>query len=277
MVSVLVSGGNRGIGYGIVRKLAVDFPTSQVYGSTSEPLTIYLGARDKSKGEEARKAILKEIGASTDRVSIEVRQLDVSSHDSIAALAQDFKSGLDILINNVGIYLDGFDGKLAKETIDINYYAVKDMINTIPVKDGGRIINVASMLGVLTDYGETITQRFLEAKTFKQVDELMDDFVKDVSNGTYKENGWNRPSYHTSKCGLIAYTNLLAEEHKKQGKRTLINSCCPGYVKTDLNNNSGYKTLDQGAETPVLLALQETKGISGEFWSDKKVVAWHKQ
>lgn len=277
MVSVLVSGGNRGIGYGIVRKLAVDFPTSKVYGSTSEPLTIYLGARDKAKGEEARKAILKEVGSSTDRVNIEVRQLDVSSHESIATLAQDFKSGVDILINNVGIYLDGLDGKVAKETIDTNYYAVKDVIDTIPVKDGGRIINVASMLGVLTGYGDNITKRFLEAKIFKQVDELMNDFVSDVSDGTYKEKGWNRPAYHTSKCGLIAYTNLLAEEYKKQGKKTLVNSCCPGYVKTDLNKNTGYKTIDQGAETPVLLALQETKGISGEFWSEKKVAAWHSQ
>lgn len=228
MVSALVSGGNRGIGYGIVRKLATDFSTSKLYGSSSESLTIYLGARDESKGEEARKTILEEMGSSIDRVNIEFKQLDVSSPASISSLARDFQSGLDILINNVGVYLHGMDGKIAKDTIDTNYYAVKSVIDTIPVKEGGRIINVASMLGVLNGYGDGITKRFLEAKTIKQVDDLMDDFVKDVTEGSYKEKGWNRPAYHTSKCGLIAYTSLLAQEHEKLGKKTLINSCCPG-------------------------------------------------
>lgn len=48
-------------------------------------------------------------------------------------------------------------------------------------------------------------------------------------------------------------------------------------VNTDMTKGKGIKTLDQGAETPVLVALQETKGISGEFWSEKKVAQWHSQ
>lgn len=44
-----------------------------------------------------------------------------------------------------------------------------------------------------------------------------------------------------------------------------------------MTKGKGVKTLDQGAETPVLVALQETKGISGEFWSEKKVAQWHSQ
>lgn len=215
------------MGYGIVRKLAKDFPSSKAYGSTSENLTIYLGARDTSKGEEARSAILKEAG-SMDRVKIEVRQMDISSHDSLKALAQEFKSGIDILINNAGIALDGFDGEVAKKTVATNYFAVQDAINTIPVKDGGRIVNVASIAGLLKGYGDDITQRFLNAKSTQQVDELMNEFVNAVADGSYKEKGWKGAAYSASKCGLIAYTKALADEYKKQGKKTVVNAVCPG-------------------------------------------------
>lgn len=227
MVTALVSGGNRGVGYGIVRKLAADFPTSSVYGSSSEALTIYLGSRDTSKGEEARTAILKEAG-SLDRVNIEVRQMDISSHESLAALAKEFKSGLDILINNAGIAMDGFDGNVAKKTVATNYFAVQDAINTIPVKDGGRIVNVASIAGLLKGYGDDITKRFLNAKSTQQVDELMNEFVSAVADGSYKDKGWKGAAYSASKCGLIAYTRALAEEYERQGKKTVVNAVCPG-------------------------------------------------
>jgi len=54
----------------------------------------------------------------------------------------------------------------------------------------------------------------------------------------------------------------------------LVNVCCPSPVQTDMNGHRGNKTPDQGAETPVLLALLPPGSPSGEFWEDKKVSTW---
>ncbi|SPO23328.1 related to carbonyl reductase [Ustilago trichophora] len=275
MVTALVSGGNRGLGYGIVRRLANEFPSSPLSGSSSEKLTIYLGSRDLNKGEEAKKSIVSELGNDIlDRVSIEVRQLDTSSHDSITKLATDLKSGVDILINNAGIAMDGFDANVAKQTVATNYYALQDMINNIPVNDGGRIVNIASLTGVLRNFGDGVRDRFRDSKTIADVDALMKEFQEVVADGTWKEKGWKGAAYATSKSGVIAYTRALASQYQQQDKKVEVVSCCPGYVNTDMTKGKGYKTLDQGAETPVLLALGMTNAKPGEFWSEKKICDW---
>jgi carbonyl reductase 1 len=53
-----------------------------------------------------------------------------------------------------------------------------------------------------------------------------------------------------------------------------IHCCCPGYVNTELTKGKGYKTIDQGAKTPVMMALQNLGGRSGLFYSDEKEVKW---
>lgn len=277
MVTALVSGGNRGLGYGIVRKLANDFPSSPLYGSSSDRLTIYLGSRDVGKGEEAKRSIVSELNKEAlDRVSIEVRQFDTSSHESITKLASDLKSsGVDILINNAGIAMDGFDANIAKQTVATNYFAVQDVINHIPVNEGGKIINIASLAGVLRNYGDNIRERFRSANTIEHVDELMKEFPEAVADGTFKDKGWKDAAYATSKCGVIAYTRALATKYQQEGKNVFVVSCCPGYVNTDMTKGKGHKTLDQGAETPVLLALGKADAKPGEFWSEKKPFDWY--
>ncbi|TKY87218.1 hypothetical protein EX895_003895 [Sporisorium graminicola] len=275
MVTALVSGGNRGLGYGIVRRLANEFPSSPVAGSSSEKLTIYLGSRDISKGEEAKKSLHSELAKNVlDRVSIEVRQFDTTSRDSIAKLGKELQSGVDILINNAGIALDGFDADVVKKTIATNYYAVQDVINNIHVNDGGRIVNIASLTGVLNGFGDSVRQRFIDAKTVADVDALMQEFQDSVADGSYQQKGWKGAAYGTSKSGVIAYTRALANEYKQQGKNIDVISCCPGYVNTDMTKGKGYKTLDQGAETPVLLALRKVDAKPGEFWSEGKRFDW---
>ncbi|EST07763.1 Short-chain dehydrogenase/reductase SDR [Kalmanozyma brasiliensis GHG001] len=275
MVTALVSGGNRGLGYGIVRRLANEYPSSPLSKSTSDKLTIYLGSRDVSKGEDAKKSLQSELASDIlDKVSIEVRQLDTTSHDSIVKLGSELQSGVDILINNAGIAMDGFDGNVAKQTVRTNYYAVQDMIQNIKVKDGGRIVNIASLTGVLKNFGDNVRDRFRESKSIKDVDDLMQEFQDVVADGSWKEKGWKGAAYATSKSGVIAYTRALAKEYEQQGKNVFVVSCCPGYVNTDMTKGKGYKTLDQGAETPVLLALQEVGAKPGEFWSEKKANDW---
>jgi carbonyl reductase 1 len=46
------------------------------------------------------------------------------------------------------------------------------------------------------------------------------------------------------------------------------------YVNTDMTKGRGTKTTDQGAKTPVMLALKDIGGRTGEFWQSEKVIEW---
>ena len=81
-------------------------------------------------------------------------------------------------------------------------------------------------------------------------------------------------AYAVSKCGVIAWTKVLAKEEQKKGRGVLVNACCPGWVRTTMTKGSGHKTVDEGAMTPVLLALADLKGRTGGFWQHEKEIEW---
>lgn len=53
-----------------------------------------------------------------------------------------------------------------------------------------------------------------------------------------------------------------------------VNSACPGYVATDINNNSGPRTVEQGAAIIVHLATLDNDGPTGGFFDDNGSIAW---
>lgn len=84
-----------------------------------------------------------------------------------------------------------------------------------------------------------------------------------------KAKGWpeNSGSYIVSKAALIAYTRLVAKNYPS----CKVNAVCPGFTKTDLNQHSGFLTVEEGAESPVKLALLADDGPSGLFFNRKEV------
>lgn len=81
--------------------------------------------------------------------------------------------------------------------------------------------------------------------------------------------GWPQTlsAYKLSKAALNAYTRLLAKEFPS----FLVNSVCPGFVKTDMTVNNGALSTPEGAESPVHLALLPETGPSGLFFAKKEV------
>lgn len=109
----------------------------------------------------------------------------------------------------------------------------------------------------------------------------MDEYLAAVKEGKVWVEG--KSVYDVSKAGCTGVTRVVAleerERERKEGKGErreggrLINSCCPGYVKTDLSPG-GTKSPDEGARTPVLLALGDIGGQTGLFWKNEVVIDW---
>lgn len=100
---------------------------------------------------------------------------------------------------------------------------------------------------------------------------LMEEFVDAACRGMEGEEGWPSAAYAVSKAGVIGATRALAGE-VGDGKEVV--SCHPGYVDTDMTKGNGVLTPDEGARTPVLLALGEVRGKSGGYWSDGREAEW---
>lgn len=136
-------------------------------------------------------------------------------------------------------------------------------------------MNVSSMVGHLNSkYSTEIRTAFAESKTVDDVTALMESFTKAVEEGKEQEQGWPSAAYSVSKSGVTGMTRAIALEERERGRGVLVNSCCPGYVNTDMTKHRGPKTVDQGAQTPVLLACGDIGGRLGEFWQNEKVTEW---
>ena len=114
----LVTGGNKGIGFEIVRALARSDPH----------MTVLLGARDGARGAASAQAL------SSSLPNVQPLAIDVASLPSIEAAAsqvQQSYGGLDILVNNAGVFLKGNADTGGKpqdvdQTMAVNYFGVRD-------------------------------------------------------------------------------------------------------------------------------------------------------
>lgn len=287
----VVSGSNKGIGLEICRQLA------------SKGVLVILTARDESQGLEAVQN-LKASGLP----NILFHQLDVTNQTSIASLAEFIKTKfkkLDILVNNAGISgtaidpevrsglkmgIDDIVGPNAKKLKEVlkqtpelaeaclrtNFYGVKlvteELIPLLQLSDSPRIVNVSSTLGQLKLFSNEKAKKELtdiESLTVEKVDELVQEFVKDLKEDLLETKGWPTifSTYSMSKVALNGYTRVLAKNYPNMA----INAVSPGFVKTDLNHHNGILTVEQGAKGPVMLALATNGGPSGLFYDQMEV------
>jgi carbonyl reductase 1 len=170
------------------------------------------------------------------------------------------------------------DETVVKETLHTNYYgslaATQDLLPLI--RPGGRLVNVASTAGSLDKFSPSLKHAFLAASktSVAACSALMEKFTADVQAGVEGAEGWPSAAYAVSKAGEIAFSKVVAMQAQRDGREVLVNACCPGYVNTDMSRGKGLKTVDEGARTPVLLALGDVGGVTGGFWQDERAVGW---
>ena len=231
----LVTGANKGIGYEIARQLA------------RSGARVFVSARDAGRGQAAADKLQAEFTGA----NIKFLALDVADPGSIDRAVTEISGQvtvLDGLINNAGVLDDepgvtilDTDIGLIRRTLETNtfgpLYLTRQLVPLLAkAADGGRVVNLSSGLGQLSDMA-----------------------------GSY-------PAYSLSKTTLNAVTRQLAFSLAKQG--IAVNSVCPGWVKTDMGGAGAERTVEQGADTPVWLVTEAPVELTGKFLRDRESIAW---
>ena len=185
---VLVTGASRGIGAAIADELAAQGAT--VIGTaTSESGAAAIGARLASLGGHGRKLDV------TDGAAIEAL---------VDAIGKEF-GAISILVNNAGITRDNLLMRMKDEDwqaiIDTNLTSVfrtsKAVMRSMMKARKGRIINIASVIGVTGNAGQA--------------------------------------NYAAAKAGIIAFSKSLAREVGSRG--ITVNVVAPGFIETDMTRD----------------------------------------
>ena len=104
----------------------------------------------------------------------------------------------------------------------------------------------------------------VDGQTEERLDKLLWSFLNDFKEGKLEGNGWptSKSAYTVSKVAMNTYTRILSKSYPT----LCINCVSPGFVKTDINFNTGIFTVEEGAKGPVMLALLPDGSQSGLFY-----------
>lgn len=216
MTVTLITGANKGIGYETAKQLL------------ELGHTVYLGARDRERGETAAAAL----GA-------RFVQLDVTDGASVtAALAAiDAAEGrLDVLIHNAGILETSLDGEAAQRSFDTNAVGIV------------RVTEAALPLLRRSERPSVVT-----------ISSSMGSFWA-VTNPERPESGMPLALYAASKAAATMLTVMYAKAHP----RIKFNALEPGTTATDMTAAFGIgRPVAESARVVVELATRNGDGPTG--------------
>ncbi len=81
-----------------------------------------------------------------------------------------------------------------------------------------------------------------------------------------------RAAYRVSKTGLNSLTRTLAADEGEGG--VLVNTMCPGWVRTDMGGDAAPRSVQEGADTAVWLATLPSGGPNGGFFRNREPIPW---
>lgn len=221
---IIVTGGNRGIGLATCRELA------------TRGARVIAGVRDPAK-----------MPAIPGVTVLQVDTGDTESCETFVARALAEFGRIDGLINNAAILVDASVPALElpesdlRRVIDVNLigpFRLCQLVIPHMLRQGyGRVVNVSSGLGALTDMG-----------------------------GGY-------PSYRMTKAALNAMTRIFAAELGPE-VNVKVNSLSPGWVRTDMGGSQATRDPSEPAKEIADLVSIAEDGPTGGFFNRGEPTAW---
>jgi NAD(P)-dependent dehydrogenase (short-subunit alcohol dehydrogenase family) len=200
---------------------------------------VWIGARDPERGRAAAGALGGRYVA-----------LDVTDDASVAAAAETV-GALDVLINNAGIS----GGRVP--VADVTPRTLEEVFAT----------NVVGLVRV--------TQAFVPL-----LRRSANPVIVNVSSGMGSIGVTSDPARVESTIVGLQYpaskaaVNMLTTQYAKALPELRVNCVDPGYTATDFNDHSGPKSVEQGAEIIVRMALIGPDGPTGTYVDDQGTVPW---
>ncbi|CAC5392448.1 CBR1 [Mytilus coruscus] len=265
----IVTGANKGIGFAIVQSLCKQFDGDVILTGRSEERCQVAVAQLQKEG-----------------LSPKYYTLDIDDLGSIVKLKDFIKEnygGIDILVNNAGISNKvGTIGERATTTCRTNYFGTLNVCNTLfpLLKPHARVVNVSSMASqeAISKCSEEMRSKFKQPNiTMDELTALIQQFIDAAQNDDHEKQGFFFKPYGMSKLGVTVMTFIQQRELNSDPREDIVvNACCPGYVATDMTLHKGPKTITEGADTPVYLALLSpgTTSPKGDFVSDRTIQNW---
>ncbi len=202
--SALVTGASRGIGKAIALRFAEE---------GCDVAINYVSEAGRDNAAEAEE-VAKEIRAlGRQAVCVEADVTDVAAVEAMVADVIEVFGKLDILVNNAGITRDRTLRKLEKKDWDaviaVNltgaYHCCRAVIEHMRERRYGRIISMASVVGLMGNIGQT--------------------------------------NYGASKAGLVGFTRSLAREVARRG--ITVNCIAPGFIDTEMTRTIPEDIMEQ--------------------------------
>ncbi|MEU8896134.1 SDR family NAD(P)-dependent oxidoreductase [Nocardia sp. NPDC048505] len=233
MTTTLITGANKGLGFESARQLI------------AAGHLVYLGSRDPDRGR-----------AAAARLGARFVELDVTDTASVHAAAARVEAdgGLDVLINNAGIDVEGNGAvDVAEVTADI----MRIVFDT----------NVFGPVRVLHAFLPLLARS--SAPVIVNVSSSLASLTRSTTPGT---SAYTYPglSYPASKTAL----NRLTVQYAKRFPAMRINAVEPGYTATDLNAHAGTQTVAEGADIIVRMARLAPDGPTGGYFDKTGPLPW---
>lgn len=240
MKTVLISGGNRGIGLETAKKFS------------KHGYMVFMGIRNLKNG-----LILCNELESLDFKNITPIILDVTIEESVRdayKFIQQYAPCLDVLINNAGIRgpqpqsPTSVDMGSIRSIFETNLFGAigltQTMIPLLKKSNAPRIVNVSSELASLTLH----------------------------DNEDWKFHGFKDAGYGPSKTALNAFTVMLAYELRNTPFK--VNAVDPGYTATEFNGFKGTGHVCDAADLIFRYATLDKSGPTGQFLSREGQLPW---
>ncbi|RJO73736.1 SDR family NAD(P)-dependent oxidoreductase [Nocardia panacis] len=235
MRSTLITGANKGLGFETARQLI------------SAGHCVYIGSRDVERGQRAAELL-----------GGRFVQLDVGDDAAVQAAAKVIEAdgGVDVLVNNAGIAPEWQDtgivgaadltADLMRETFETNVFGMVRVLHAfLPLLERSAapvVVNVSSSLASLSR----------------------------VSTPGSDGHAYPGVAYPASKAAV----NMITVQYAKAFPNMRVNAVEPGFTNTDLNRNSGTRTVEQSAEIIARMAQLGPDGPTGGYFDAEGVLPW---